>query len=369
MLDPNSWIQESSYGLSGGNGGFLVATGSQIEEVIAPLGYMRLGHSKYVLSYASYDYTLAYLSRPDKQEALLWLPEPSEISVRVAGSGEVRLTQNGAVRLRKNAESEVLYSITWDLVDKEGAEFLEGLGSAPAPILLSPDPFGMLIHAAAEDVYLESVRGATYNGRQLYKARVSLGVLKVYWPGVVSLWNRVGTQTVDGLQVSVSGTSDGIWVNGSLDAVGAVSYPQLATLAVAGLDGVPTLELYSGGSLPMAKVYASSGKVFLEYGGIHELGNDLGLYTACMVAIGYDVRLGTLTAGYAAVHPLTSVLNIKEVPLASGFRVPNQVKVSGSAWRLTGNRLAWPYPLTRGFVSQLLGATLDETQSWRIAEV
>lgn len=369
MLNLNSWLESSDYGLSGGNGGFLVATGSQVEDVIAPVGYMRLGHGQYVLSYTTYDYTLGYLSRPDTNGAFLWLPEPSEISVRASGSGEFRLTQNGAVRLSKNREADISYTLTWDLLDEDGAGFFEGLGSSPAPLLLSPDPFGMALHTAAEDVMVDSVKGASKNGKALYRVRASLVVMKVYWPGLIPTWNQPGTHSTDGLLVSTQGVYDAGWVNGSVDATGSVSYPQLATLACIGLDDVPDLSLYSSGSLPFAKVYRQGNQVVLEHNGTHVLGPYLGQMSVNAVAIGYNIATQTLTAGYAAVHPLGNIVEIKTLNLPQTFRVPNRITVSGTSFRLPLNRAAWPYPLTQGFLSRLLSLTLEETQSWRVAEV
>jgi hypothetical protein len=363
-------FNSDTYQELGRGGGFLVGTKNAIGSVFAPKDFAS-GQGGYALAYRNYDYVLSYLELDDK---VYWVPEPSELMVRIGRNGDVIYTQGGpAFFTRGNPDLlDMDYTLSWDYLKTDALDVLERVVDSNEPLVLSPDPFGLALVAFAEDFSAEPLKGT----QGLYRARLTATVLEAAALGVLqlpssgtnpsSVW--FGNQFV---RVSSKATkTNGVWVYRGpgleMDVVRGAMYPGVGVVSLAFMESVPQVIVKTENH----GTYMTLSNGTLSVGGkTVSLPSGMGKGTIGVVLFAYDVLRKQMWGAVAAVglthDPVRIVL---EAPIANQFRTPDTLMIGGETyWRPISGRVGWPYEFSEGLPSYLLGLTVEETGSWRWA--
>lgn len=354
-------------------GSFLVMTSKKIGEVFAPREFMAADQYGQVLSYRRYDYTLAYTELDDR---LYWLPEPSEIRVKLGSSGQIVYTQSGPKILRKgNPDTlDMDYVMVWDRVSKSALKAIELAADTNPPMLVSPDPLGMILSLSTIDLEVEPIKGSLNE----YRVTLTTAALKAHVPGLLYIppngsFPATDWATDEFIQIqSTAEASNGVWIrqkrNQYTKIKGNIAYPGIGALAVAFLDGTPNVIIGTDSGQP----YMVLAENQLTLGDQTTYDNFVvGQAGIGVVMFGYDVLKQTIYAMYSSVHADKAPKLVKvRASMPADFKVPNTVYLANgtdSYWRPVSGRLGWPYEFSEGLASYLLQLAIEETGSWRLA--
>ncbi|ABU96932.1 hypothetical protein [Thermus phage P23-45] len=363
-------FNRDAYRTLGQGGGFLVGTKEAVGSVFAPKDFAQ-GQGGYALAYRNYDYVLSYLPFDDR---VYWIPEPSELLVRLGRSGDVLYTQGGPAFFQKGNPDllDMDYVMSWDLMSREVLDVVESVVESNQPLILSPDPFGLALVAYAEDLNVEPVKGV----QDGYRVRLETTILEAAALGVLQLPADGSNPAADWwgndfVRVSSAArASNGVWVYRDAayvdDTVKGAMYPGIGAVAIAFMESVPRVLVGTEGY----STYFQVGLTTLRLGDkTVSLPAGMGKGTVGVVLFAYDVVRKTMWGALAAVgighDPVRMVV---DQPLPASFRTPDVLNVGGMTyWRPISGRVGWPYEFSEGLVSHLLSLTLEETGSWRWA--
>ncbi|QAY18177.1 hypothetical protein [Thermus phage TSP4] len=373
MLDDLSLrLNSTEYTPLESDGVFVVGTQKTIGQVFAPLEFMASGQYGTTLSYRRYDYVLSYYPYDDR---LLWIPEASEVRIRLGSNGQVVFSQGGPRLLRKGASDtlDMDYTLIWDRLPKVHLETIEDVLSQNPPLVLSPDPLGLLLMTTAVNFEVEPIKGSQGH----YRATLDLGVLNAFVPGILPVpsansvprYDWVGNEFIK-VNTQIEYT-DGVWLlhlsnYNPTTITGNIAYPGAGVIAIAFMDSIPTVFVGTTNGQVYAEMLPGSLRIngFNHSFPVYNHAGSIGVWL-----FGYDVLKKKLWTGAAVVSASVNNIYLYQLDMPNDFRIPNLLSVGGTSafWRPIASRIAWPYEVSKGLLSKLLEMCLDETGSWRWA--